>query len=171
MWNLAGIEPELIDYRTMKILSPGYQLRPEIIESAYYLYYFTHDPQYRAMGYTFFNAIVKNCRTPSAFAAISDVRTMKQRDDMESFFFAETLKYLYLLLANPTRIDLSRTVFNTEAHPLEIAPTVHREAVSGGAGSSGRHAVAEAVGQPLPRPEHDVDIAPPAPERAVNPQE
>jgi hypothetical protein len=27
-----------------------------------------------------------------------------------------------LLLANPTRIDLSRTVFNTEAHPLEIVP-------------------------------------------------
>jgi mannosidase alpha-like ER degradation enhancer 2 len=130
MWNLAGIEPEAIDYRTMKILSPGYQLRPEIIESAYYLYYFTHDPQYRAMGYTFFNAIVKNCRTPSAFAAIADVRTMKQRDDMESFFFAETLKYLYLLLANPTRIDLSKTVFNTEAHPLEIAPAVSESPAS-----------------------------------------
>jgi hypothetical protein len=43
---------------------------------------------------------------------------------MESYFFAETLKYLYLLLANPTRIDLSKTVFNTEAHPLEIAPYV-----------------------------------------------
>ncbi|HEX3987432.1 MAG TPA: glycoside hydrolase family 47 protein [Acidobacteriaceae bacterium] len=65
---------------------------------------------------------MKNCRTPSAFASIADVRTMKQRDDMESYFFAETLKYLYLLLADPTRIDLSKTVFNTEAHPLEIVP-------------------------------------------------
>jgi hypothetical protein len=34
MWRLAGIEPEVIDYTTMKILDPGYPLRPEIIESA-----------------------------------------------------------------------------------------------------------------------------------------
>jgi ER degradation enhancer, mannosidase alpha-like 2 len=120
MWNLAGIEPEIIDYSTMKILSPGYELRPEIIESAYYLYYFTRDPRYRQMGMTFFSSIVKYCRTPSAFAALSNVETKTQRDDMESYFFAETLKYLYLLLANPDRIDLHKTVFNTEAHPLSV---------------------------------------------------
>jgi len=118
MWNLTGIEPEEIDYSTLKILSPGYQLRPENIESAYYLYYFTRDPKYREMGLTYFNSIVKYCRTPSAFAALSSVETKKQRDDMESFFFAETMKYLYLLLADPDHIDLQKTVFNTEAHPL-----------------------------------------------------
>lgn len=120
MWTLAGIEPEELDYTTMKFLYPGYELRPENTESAYYLEYFTHDPKYRAMGITYFNSIVQECRTPSAFAALADVRTKKQRDDMESFFFAETMKYLYLLLANPQRIDLSKTVFNTEAHPLNI---------------------------------------------------
>jgi ER degradation enhancer, mannosidase alpha-like 2 len=118
MWNLTGIEPEEIDYSTMKVLSPGYQLRPENIESAYYLYYFTHDPKYREMGLAYFNSIVQYCRTPSAFAALSSVETKTQRDDMESFFFAETMKYLYLLLADPKPIDLEKTVFNTEAHPL-----------------------------------------------------
>jgi hypothetical protein len=118
MWTLTGIEPEEIDYSTMKTLSPGYQLRPENIESAYYLYYFTHDPKYREMGLTYFNSIVQYCRTPSAFAALSNVETKTQRDDMESFFFAETMKYLYLLLADPNHIDLEKTVFNTEAHPL-----------------------------------------------------
>jgi hypothetical protein len=121
MWNLTGIEPEEIDYSTMKVLSAGYQLRPENIESAYYLYYFTRDPKYREMGLTYFNSIVKYCRTPSAFAALSSVETKNQRDDMESFFFAETMKYLYLLLADPDHIDLHKTVFNTEAHPLNIA--------------------------------------------------
>lgn len=121
MWTTFGIEPELIDTTSMKDLSPGYELRPENIESAYYLYYFTRDPQYRAMGLTYFNSIVKECRTPSAFAALANVETGKQRDDMESFFFAETLKYLYLLLADPDRVDLHKTVFNTEAHPLNIA--------------------------------------------------
>jgi hypothetical protein len=72
------------------------------------------------MGMTFYSAILQYCRTPSAFAALSSVETKIQRDDMESFFFAETLKYLYLLLADPDRIDLRKTVFNTEAHPLNI---------------------------------------------------
>lgn len=120
MWNLYGIEPEMIDYSSMKVLAPNYELRPEIIESAYYLYYFTHDAKYRAMGMTFFENIVKYCRTPSAYAALSNVEAKTQRDDMESFFFAETLKYLYLLLGAPNRVDLSKTVFNTEAHPLNI---------------------------------------------------
>ncbi len=121
MWTRFGIEPETIDYTTMKDLSPGYELRPENIESAYYLYYFTRDPKYRAMGMTYLDSIVKECRTPTAFAALASVETGKQRDDMESYFFAETLKYLYLLLADPDRIDLHTTVFNTEAHPLNMA--------------------------------------------------
>src|SRR3954447_304350 len=54
MWNLKGIEPEVIDYRTMKITEPGYPLRPEIMESAYYLYHYTKDPQYQEMGRRFF---------------------------------------------------------------------------------------------------------------------
>ena len=124
MWTHSGIEPELTDYTTMKDLSPGYELRPENMESAYYLYSFTHEPKYRQMGITYFDSIVKYCRTPSAFAALSSVETMTQRDDMESFFFAETLKYAYLLLGDPGRIDLSRTVFNTEAHPLNILDVV-----------------------------------------------
>jgi hypothetical protein len=125
LWNLTGVEPELIDYASMKILSAGYELRPENIESAYYLYYFTHDQKYRQMGVTYFNSIVKYCRTPSAFAALTSVESKAQRDDMESYFFAETMKYLYLLLADPARIDLTKTVFNTEAHPLNISAGTH----------------------------------------------
>lgn len=118
MWNVAGIEPEQLDYSTMKITSAGYPLRPEIIESAYYLYTYTHDPKYLDMGKTFFDSLVKYCRTDAAYAALSNVETKKQSDEMESFFFAETLKYLYLLYAPPKALDLHKVVFNTEAHPL-----------------------------------------------------
>lgn len=46
---------------------------------------------------------------------------MKYRDMMESFFLTETLKYLYLLLADDQNIlPLNKYVFNTEAHPLPI---------------------------------------------------
>ena len=37
MWNMHGIEPEIIDYKTMQIVYNGYHLRPEIVESTYYL--------------------------------------------------------------------------------------------------------------------------------------
>lgn len=41
-------------------------------------------------------------------------------DEMESFFPAETLKYLYLLFDPDSKIDLDTYVFNTEAHPLKM---------------------------------------------------
>jgi mannosidase alpha-like ER degradation enhancer 2 len=62
--------------------------------------------------------IVKYTRNDVACAALSDAEKKTQRDDMESFFFAETLKYLYVLLGPPNTINLKITVLNTEAHPL-----------------------------------------------------
>ena len=40
----------------------------------------------------------------------------------ESFFFAETLKYLYLLQKPDHPVDLKKYVFNTEAHPIPVFP-------------------------------------------------
>jgi mannosidase alpha-like ER degradation enhancer 2 len=102
----------------MKVMVPGYALRPEIIESAFYLHHFTNDPRYLEMGRTFFDSLVKYCRTDAGYAQLSDVRRKTKEDDMESFFLAETLKYLYLLFAPANTVDLSKVVFNTEAHPL-----------------------------------------------------
>lgn len=119
MWNLYGIEPEVLDYSTMKVVYGGYPLRPEIIESAFYLHYFTNDPRYLDMGNTFYDDLVKYCRAPVGYAALKDVRTKQKTDDMESFFLAETLKYLYLIYAPHNTVNLSEEVFNTEAHPLQ----------------------------------------------------
>jgi len=119
MWTTWGVEPEEFDFSTMKITSPGYELRPEIIESTYYLYFFTHKPPYLDMGKTFADSLDKYCRTDTGFAALVNVETKQQRDDMESFFLAETLKYLYLLYAPKSTLDLHTTVFNTEAHPIQ----------------------------------------------------
>jgi mannosidase alpha-like ER degradation enhancer 2 len=118
MWNLTGIEPEEIDYRTMKVLSAGYPLRPEIMESAYYLHHSTQDPRYLAMGQAFLAALLAHCRTDAGFTVLKDVTTKEKGDLMPSYFLAETLKYLYLLFAPGTTLDLEKVVFNTEAHPL-----------------------------------------------------
>jgi len=118
MWTTFGIEPEEIDYSTMKIAYNGYALRPEIIESAYYLHFYTGDPRYRKMGRTFFDSLVKHCRTEAGYAALANVQTGEKRDSMESFFLAETLKYLYLLYAPRETLDPDKVIFNTEAHPI-----------------------------------------------------
>ena len=118
MWAMFGVEPETIDYTAMRVVSPGYQLRPEIIESAYYLEFFTKDPRYTEMGSTFLLSLVRYCKADSGYAALSNVETKAKRDRMESYFLAETLKYLYLLFAPRETLDLDKVVFNTEAHPL-----------------------------------------------------
>jgi Glycosyl hydrolase family 47 len=118
MWNLHGIEPEVLDYRSMKVTSPGYPLRPEIMESAYYLHRYTKDPRYLEMGKTFFEGLVAHCRTDAGYTVLKDVTTQEKGDLMPSYFLAETLKYLYLLFAPDDTLDLKKIVFNTEAHPL-----------------------------------------------------
>jgi mannosidase alpha-like ER degradation enhancer 2 len=117
MWNLHGIEPELLDYSSMKVVSAGYQLRPEIAESAYYLEHFTKDPAYLESGRVIFEDLVKFCRTDSGYTTLKSVVTKDKGDLMPSYFLAETLKYLYLLFA-PEALDFNTVVFNTEAHPL-----------------------------------------------------
>ena len=119
MWNLQGIEPEEIDYRTMEVTDARYFLRPEIIESAYYLYHYTGDKKYKEMGKTFFRSVVKYCRDSAGYASLKDVKSKEKGDSMESFFFAETLKYLYLLAAPPEALPFDRIVFTTEAHPIK----------------------------------------------------
>ncbi|HEY7785632.1 MAG TPA: glycoside hydrolase family 47 protein [Pyrinomonadaceae bacterium] len=119
MWQLNGIEPEALNYQTMQVVHAGYPLRPEIVESTYYLYQITRDPHYLRMGEQLFRDFVKHCRTDSGYAALKSVVTKEKSDSMQSFLFAETFKYFYLLFAPPDTLDFRRVVFNTEAHPIK----------------------------------------------------
>jgi mannosidase alpha-like ER degradation enhancer 2 len=119
MWNLHGIEPETLDYKTMRVVAGSYHLRPEIVESTYYLYHYTGDPEYQRTGEKMFDDFVKYCRTDSGYAALADVISKQQLDEMQSFVMAETFKYFYLLFAPPEALQFDTVIFNTEAHPLK----------------------------------------------------
>ena len=118
MWRLHDIEPEELDFSDLRVTSPGYQLRPEIVESTYYLYHFTRDPKYLRMGETMWRDFVKYCRTDAGYAALKSVVTKEKNDSMQSFLFAETFKYFYLLFAPPRTLNFDKVIFNTEAHPM-----------------------------------------------------
>ncbi|MCK9401290.1 MAG: glycoside hydrolase family 47 protein [Bacteroidales bacterium] len=116
VWKQYGLEPMVYDYRKKEILNASYDLNPEIIESAYYLYYFTGDTIYKEMASQYFSDLMMYCRTEVAFTCIKDVTTKEQKDHMETFFLAETMKYLYLVFTAPEDINPDDCVFSTEAH-------------------------------------------------------
>jgi glycosyl hydrolase family 47 len=121
MWNENGIEPEEYDYLKGTVVQAGYPLRPEIVESTYYLYHFTRDPKYLQMGESMWRDFVKYCRTDEGYASLKAVITKEKSDAMQSFVFAETFKYFYLLFAPPKTLDFDKVIFNTEAHPVRRA--------------------------------------------------
>ena len=114
----TGIGPEIIRFRNGKIdyASHGsdnqYILRPEVIESYFYLNKLTGDPTYREWGWEAFQAIERFCKTDAAYGGLENVNRKHGHvdDKMESFFMAETLKYLYLLFDPDTEVDILNKV-------------------------------------------------------------
>jgi ER degradation enhancer, mannosidase alpha-like 2 len=118
MWNKYGIEPGGFDYIAMDTVSSRYQLNPEIMESAYYLYHYTNDPRYIEMGKVFLKNLKSYCRMDEGYSGLSNVATKQRTDLMESYFLAETWKYLYLLFSPPETLEFEKIIFNSEAHPM-----------------------------------------------------
>jgi hypothetical protein len=98
-------------------ISQQHEVTADMVK-AEFLHAWSGYKQYLQMGETFFNSIVKYCRTDEAYAILNDVTTKEKSDKMESFFFAETLKYLYLLFAPKETLSLGNVVFTTEAHQI-----------------------------------------------------
>merc|ERR1712151_538867 len=101
-----------------------YLLRPEAAEAIFYMFYYTGDPKYRRMAGLILEAIEAHTKTAFGYSAVHDVRQPQPRlrNEMETFFLAETLKYLYLtFVPNPREVlSLDEFVFTTEAHPIRI---------------------------------------------------
>ncbi|KAM0327251.1 hypothetical protein ACHAQA_006386 [Verticillium albo-atrum] len=114
------IETESIPPGFVSINHRHYILRPEAIESVWYMYRITGDPVWQEKGWRMFEAVVKATATAVGNSAIDDVLAAQpsKTDEMESFWLAETLKYFYLLFADTDVISLDDWVLNTEAHPF-----------------------------------------------------
>lgn len=97
-------------------------LRPEFIESTYFLYQATKDDYYLYAGRHVLETLEEHARVPCGFAALTDVRTFRHEDKMDSFVLAETFKYLYLLFSTEAEhlIDIHDYIFTTEAHLLPL---------------------------------------------------
>lgn len=130
-YNIHNEEP--VDKRA------AFPLRPEMVESLMYLYRATKDDMFLELGAEMVDAIEASAKTKCGYATINNVKEHSIEDRMESFFLAETTKYLYLLFDPQNFIhskgDSARIlessknltcvifgggyIFNTEAHPVD----------------------------------------------------
>ncbi|XP_076644377.1 ER degradation-enhancing alpha-mannosidase-like protein 2 [Halictus rubicundus] len=140
VWKQFGFTPEFYNIPQAEAGTnrEGYPLRPELIESVMYLYRATGDPYLIQVGVDILRSLQHSAKTTCGYATINDVRDHRKADRMESFFLAETTKYLYLLF-DPDNfihnsgqrgeviqtqwgqciIDAGGYIFNTEAHPID----------------------------------------------------
>ncbi|KAN0032535.1 hypothetical protein ACTFIV_006434 [Dictyostelium citrinum] len=120
--EVAYIDPESGDIRFngYKAVS-WYILRPETVESIFIAYRLTGNTEYQDLAWKIFEALVDVCRTENGYVGLNDVSNKWAiNDNQQSFFMAETLKYLYLTFQPSSVVPLDKYVFNTEAHPIEI---------------------------------------------------
>jgi mannosyl-oligosaccharide alpha-1,2-mannosidase len=123
----SGIGPEIVEFAGGQDFRPGeayYLLRPEAIESIFYLWRLTKDEKYRTYQWKIFQHLKEYCKSSvtSGYSGLTMVSLVppEQDDLMQSFWLAETLKYIYLTFMDDATLDLDKWVFNTEAHPLKI---------------------------------------------------
>uniref|UniRef100_A0A8C7XZQ8 alpha-1,2-Mannosidase n=1 Tax=Oryzias sinensis TaxID=183150 RepID=A0A8C7XZQ8_9TELE len=101
-----------------------YILRPEVIETYWYMWRFTHDPKYRQWGWEAAQAIDKYCRVSGGFSGVKDVYSSNPTYDdvQQSFFLAETLKCFSPLTSLLMSKALKKTAFNSSFVPLKVGP-------------------------------------------------
>lgn len=81
---------------------------PEIQESVLYGYRITGDPYWRDLGWALFGAMKTYLDTGRGIAGIQNVndRSSKLDDETPTYFYAEIMKYLYLLFDDPDHYSL-----------------------------------------------------------------
>ncbi|ETI22668.1 hypothetical protein G647_06744 [Cladophialophora carrionii CBS 160.54] len=134
---LNGACTDMLPPGFLEVSDPTYRLRPEAVESVFIMWRVTGNEHWREVGWTMFQSIIKHTRTPYGHASLASTTQLVDRqayenevwvsqrgpiqlDEMESFWFAETLKYFYLLFSEPDLISLDDYVLNTEAHPFRL---------------------------------------------------
>lgn len=94
--------------------------RPETVESLFYMWRITGEVKYREWGWEMFKSFMNHTAVQDGggFSSLSNANKIppSMRDNMESFWLAETLKYFYLLFSPNDLLPLDKVVINTEAH-------------------------------------------------------
>ncbi|KAF9914216.1 alpha mannosidase-like protein [Lobosporangium transversale] len=124
IWRKYQAIPERFDFVQQTVAIANYPLRPEFIESTYFLYRATKDPFYLEVGEMILRDLQAYTKTKCGWASLRSVVDKKHEDRMESFALSETIKYLFLLFDEENilhhELKDSNFVFTTEGHILYL---------------------------------------------------
>ncbi|MFH4975886.1 hypothetical protein AB6A40_002595 [Gnathostoma spinigerum] len=131
IWKRFDALPERFNWHTKTPDVAFYPLRPELAESTYMLYRATMNPFYLRVGRDILDSLNTFNKVRCGYATLHSVIDKSLEDRMESFFLAETTKYLFLLfdIENVVNLNLERVMFTTEGHILPIDERIQREVI------------------------------------------
>lgn len=119
----SGLGPDKFSYdKSLVVLKGEFLMRPEVLESMWYAWRLTGDPVWQERAWLIFEAIERTCKVEGGYRGLRNVEQpgWGSIDSSESFVFAETFKYLYLMFSPRSHFSLDEWVFTTEAHPFKI---------------------------------------------------
>ncbi|MGP3983099.1 glycoside hydrolase family 47 protein [Streptomyces sp. KR80] len=127
------LPPEGIDYTTFAATSNEYQLRPEYVDSALFLWLITGKEIYRDRALWLWNAQEAHCKVANGYTIVSNMTTTPttKGDLTPGYWFSENMKYFYLLWAGAPRFDYANNYLTTEGNVLRGIKRVAAPSPSG----------------------------------------
>ncbi|CAB1108976.1 unnamed protein product [Ectocarpus sp. CCAP 1310/34] len=122
LWEEYDALPDFYDVLNDRLLHYGRDspLRPELAESTLALYRATGSAKYLRAGEDLLSALQSNSRVACGYASVGDVDSLRLDDRMDSFFIAETLKYLFLLFDSSLPAKNRKSIFCTPEQEGEV---------------------------------------------------
>ncbi|MET7620652.1 glycoside hydrolase family 47 protein [Streptomyces sp. NPDC005408] len=114
------LPPEGINYTTFAATSNEYQLRPEYVDSALFLWLATGNEVYRDRAKWLWDGQKAHCKVAGGYTIVSNMTTTPttKGDLTPGYWYSENMKYFYLLWAGAPRFDYSANYLTTEGNVL-----------------------------------------------------
>src|SRR6266542_3394808 len=114
------LPPEAVNYVNLTALSSAYQLRPEYIDSALFLWLLTGNELYRTRAQVMWNRQKAHCKVANGYAVVNNMNTTPttKGDLTPGYWFSENMKYFYLMWSGAPRLNYQSNYLTTEGNVL-----------------------------------------------------
>ncbi len=116
-----GVLPEGFDYGTFAATRVTNELRPEFADSCLALFVHDSGERWRQLARIHFETMKATSRARFGYTSIDDITTrpMRQADSCPGYWWAEQMKYYWLLFSDTDRFNYSRNYLSTEGKVLD----------------------------------------------------
>lgn len=115
------LPPESVDYPSLTATNTSYQLRPEYVDSALFLWMLTGNETYRSRGLDLWNKQKAGCKVANGYTIVDNFTTSPttKGDLTPGYWYSENMKYFYLLWSASPRFDYTANYLTTEGDVLQ----------------------------------------------------